>query len=591
MKVSQKWLQKYFEKQLPDAATIDEAFTFHAFEIEERAGDLIDLNVLPNRAADCLCHRGIAKELSALLDVPMKSDPLRTPLPALPPTKALKVTVEDSKKCPRYKGTLIRSVKVGPSPSWLKEALESLGQRSINNIVDATNYVMLDVGQPLHAFDAHKLEQKDGSYAITLRGAREGEPITTLSGEEYALPKDTLLIVDGHSDIPLGIAGIKGGTAASVGEGTTDIIVEAASFDGPTIRRTAQRLKLVTDASLRFQNRPSPELVAYATRDVVALITEIAGGKVEGTVDVYPVTPHVTDVSVTLTQINNILGSPFSHTEVAEVFRRLDLVTRVEGDTFTITPPFERNDLNLPEDLTEEVVSILGYDTITPVKLPAFSPVSKSAHYKGIQKVKDFLVERGFTEISTQSFAKKGDIILSNPFDKTHPALRTSLTKNMQVALTHAQQYAARVLPPRAKVKLFEIGNVFTKEGEHLVVETSEPVNDLPDISDDAEYTPQCYTLSQYHPFSVYPFMLRDIAVWTPSGTQGNAVEEIIRHTAGELLVRIDQFDSFEKEGRVSYAFRMVFESLSRTLTDGEINVIMEKITTALDNKEGYEVR
>ncbi len=591
MKVSQKWLQKYFEKQLPDAHTIDEAFTFHAFEIEEHNGDLIDLDVLPNRSADCLCHRGVAKELGALLDMPVKNDPLRSALPTFPTTNTLNVTIEDSKKCQRYNGVLIRSVKVGPSPKWLKEALESVGQRSINNIVDATNYVMLDVGQPLHAFDAHKLVQKDGGYSISVRDAREGEHITTLSGDEYTLPKGTLLIADGNSDTPLGIAGIKGGIVAEVGEKTTDIIVEAASFDGALIRRTAQRLKLITDASLRFQNRPSSELVAYGARDVVQLIIAIAGGEVESAVDVYPDVPSVTDVSVTLAQINDTLGSNFSHEEVTDVFRRLALTTRVEVDTFTITPPFERTDLVLGEDLIEIVVNVLGYDKITKAHLPAFSSIENSAHYKGIQKVKDFLVERGFTEISTQSFAKKGDVVLANPFDKTHPALRTSLTKNMQEAMAHAKQYAARVLPPGEKVKLFEIGNTFTKDGERLVVETSEPVDGLPDIVDDAEYKPQLYKLSEYHPFSVYPFMLRDISVWVPADTQSSSVEDIIRKAAGELLVRICQFDSFEKDGRVSYAFRMVFESPKHTLTDGEINIIMEKINSALATKNEYEVR
>jgi len=136
-----------------------------------------------------------------------------------------------------------------------------------------------------------------------------------------------------------------------------------------------------------------------------------------------------------------------------------------------------------------------------------------------------------------------------------------------------------------------KFGNTFTKDGERLVVETSEPVDGLPDIVDDAEYKPQLYKLSEYHPFSVYPFMLRDISVWVPADTQSSSVEDIIRKAAGELLVRICQFDSFEKDGRVSYAFRMVFESPKHTLTDGEINIIMEKINSALATKNEYEVR
>ncbi|OYV26316.1 MAG: hypothetical protein B7W98_03205 [Parcubacteria group bacterium 20-58-5] len=160
MKVSLTWLQKYFDTPLPGADAIADAFTFHAFEIEEMKGDLMDVKVLPNRAADCLSHRGIAKELSAILDAPLKQDPLRDPLPEFPQTDALMVEIEDSKKCLRYMGALVKGVKVGPSPAWLREALEAVGQRSINNVVDATNYVMLNIGQPLHAFDAAKLAQK-----------------------------------------------------------------------------------------------------------------------------------------------------------------------------------------------------------------------------------------------------------------------------------------------------------------------------------------------------------------------------------------------------------------------------------------------
>ncbi|HEX8946706.1 MAG TPA: phenylalanine--tRNA ligase subunit beta, partial [Candidatus Paceibacterota bacterium] len=593
--------QTYFEEPLPSAEAVDEAFTFHAFEIEEREGDLMDVKVLPDRAGYALSHRGIAKELSAILNMSMKRDPLREALPTWPATSELKVEIEDPKKCSRYTGAVVKGVKVGPSPAWLQEALASVGQRSINNVVDATNYVMLNIGQPLHAFDAGKLDQcfPDRPYAITVRGAHEGEKITALSGEEYVLPEGIMIIVDEHGDQPLAVAGVKGGVAAQVDEKTTDLVVEAASFDGPTVRRAAQRLKLFTDASLRFQNKPSPELAAYGMRDVLALITEIAGGEVEGVVDVYPAqavqAPHL--VSVTLEKINGVLGSKFEGlSPIEDVFaRRLGFETKVSGNSITILPPFERSDIVISEDLVEEVVRILGYEHVPSMPLPQVAEAPDQARFRGIEKVKDFLVERGFTEISTQAFAKKGDISLANPLDKGKPALRTTLAKNMEEALTQARHYAPRVLPPNAKPKLFEIGTVFTKEGEKLVVETSEPVADLPTIAEDAVYVPKRYALSAYKPFSAYPFMLRDIAVWVgggagdPEQSEGH-IKKIIQENAGELLVRMDQFDRFEKEGRVSYAFRLVFESSERTLTDEEVNGIMEKISAAL-RAAGYEVR
>ncbi len=622
MKVSYKWLQNFFETPLPSAEVIDDALTFHSFEIEEREGDLIDVNVLPNRAADCLCHRGIAKEISAILDIPSSHDSLREELPVWEKFDVLAVDIEDTQKCSRYIGAHVKGVKIGPSPTWLREALEAVGQRSINNVVDATNYVMLNIGQPLHAFDADKLSKKDGVYKIGIRGARPGENITTLTGEKYELPEQTLLISDAVADVPIGIAGIKGGSVAQIDEATTSLVVESASFDGASVRRTAQKLNLITDASLRFQNNPSSELAAYGMRDVLALIANVAGGVVAGVTDVYEVTPPRPEgaaggaVSLSLSHLSNVLGVTLSHDTVSDIFKRLGLPAEVNGDTFTITPPFERTDITIPEDLIEEVGRLAGYDILPDETLPKISAPPNNERYYGVQCIKDFLVEHGFTEISTQTFAKKGDIALSNPFDKTKPMLRTTLMQNMETALTQAKQYAPRVFGPGVAIKLFEIGSVFTKNDEKMALSLSEDVPELdellhspkalsqsggiveyilsPDIlaSIGKGYTPKlCEIVGTYKPYSSYPFALRDIAVWTPEGTASDAVEEIIRLHAGELLVRADRFDSFTKDRRVSFAFRLVFESPNRTLTDELINTQMENITTALNGEDGYTVR
>lgn len=594
MKVSLKWLQKYFDKPLPSADVISDAFTFHSFEIDEQEGDMLDMKVLPNRAADCLCHLGLAKELSAILNLPLKNDPLREPLPMWDiggPT-SLTVEIEDPNKCLRYIGAVVKGVKIGPSPLWLQQALEAIGQRSINNIVDATNFVMFNIGQPLHAFDAEKLTTGvDGKYSIGIRDAKKGEKITTLTGEEFILAENVLLITDANADKPIGIAGIKGGKAAEITSDTTDLIVESANFNGTIVRRAAQALKISTEASLRFQNKPSPELSAYGMRDVLALIQEVAGGEVLAVVDAYPTRPEKNSaVSASLAKINGILGSSFSKEEVDDVFKRLDLHTEIDGDTFTVTPSFERNDIQIPEDLAEEVGRIIGYDKIPGVELPPISVTPDQARYRGIEKIKDFLVNRGFTEISTQSFAKEGAVLLANPLDKNMPALRTSLDENMKKALAQAIRYAPLVLAPKQTPKLFEIGTVFAEDDEQLAIATSEPVSDLPPMQDDADYEPRQYHLSAYKPFSLYPFIVRDIALWMPKGTEVKTIENIIREQAGELLVRFDQFDSFEKEGRVSLAFRLVFQSFDKTLTDEEVNESMKKITAAL-TAQGYEVR
>ena len=352
MKVSLKWLQKYFDEPLPNAQEVADAYTFHAFEIEEAEGDLMDVKVLPNRAADCLCHRGLAKELAAILNIPLTRDPLREPLPMWDVGRpTLRIEIKDPKKCLRYMGAVVKGVQVGPSPAWLKEALERVGQRSINNLVDATNYVMLDLGQPLHAFDAHRLVERGGACSIVVRDAKDGERITILTGDEYGLTPERLLIVDGNADTPIGIAGVKGGSVAEITNATTDIIIESANFDGTSVRRTAQALKLVTDAPLRFQNRPSPELCAYGMQAMLELIQKVAGGDAVGVVDAYPNPATLSPVSTTLSRINGLLGSEFTTQEMQDVFLRLDLPCKVDGETLTVTPPFERTDLLIPEDL------------------------------------------------------------------------------------------------------------------------------------------------------------------------------------------------------------------------------------------------
>lgn len=624
MKISRTWLQKYFKNDLPSVEELSELLTFHAFEIEEAEGDLLDVKVLPDRAAYALSHRGIAKEVAAVTGQPLEKDPLREALPEFSQNEALSVRIEDEHQCFRYMGAVVRGVKVGPSPAWLKEALESVGQRSINNVVDATNYVMLNIGQPLHAFDASKM----GS-SIVVRGAKAGEKITTLSGDEYELPEGTLLITDGATGEGLGIAGVKGGRAAEITEATKDIIIESANFNGPSVRKAAQSLKLFTDASSRFQNRISPELAAYGMRDVLALIQEIAGGTLEGVTDVRAGLPqdHLAPVSVSLEKINRVLGTEFGAHEVASAFDRLDLPFKEENHVFTVTPPFERRDIQIPEDLIEEAGRILGYERIVPHELPQLTVPADQRRYRALERIKDLLAERGFTEISTPAFSVEGDIKLANPLQEDRPWLRASLSKHMQDALTRGVPLAPRIFGPDESLRLFELGNVFTANGEEVrlclgyqqlsgkkkaaLAEVADALKDLlgsevPAESDgivevrldtlDLEtlgegYEPRVTALQKFKQFSVYPSALRDVAVWTPAGTEESEVENLVVSEAGELLARIDLFDRFEKEGRMSYAFRLVFESKEKTLSDADLNPVMERVTAALNGKEGWQVR
>jgi len=295
-------------------------------------------------------------------------------------------------------------------------------------------------------------------------------------------------------------------------------------------------------------------------------------------------------VTVTIAGINALLGTSFSHDEILGVFRRLAFKVEEEGEMLRVTAPVPRADIVIPEDVVEEVGQILGYDRVVATELPPILGEPDQARYRGIEKMKDELVAQGFIEVSTQSFAKKGDIELANPMDKTHPYLRTSLDAHMQDALVRAKREAPRVLVPGQKVRLFEIGSIFPKSGERLAVATSEPTGVSLEINDAPGYEPARYELGAFKPFSAYPFMTRDVAFWAPLGTDVGLTKSYITENAGELLVKLDLFDKFEKEGRVSYAFRLVFQSFERTLTDEEVNAIMEKVYAALREK-GYEIR
>jgi len=635
MKTSRKWLQGYFEKELPAADAIADALTFSVAEVEEVKDDLIDVNILPDRAAYMLSHRGVAKEIASALDLTLTKDPLKESLPSFPETDRLQVRLDEDGRCARYIGALIEGVSVGPSPDWLKDALEAVGQRSINNVVDATNYVMLDIGQPLHAFDAAKLTARDGGYSISVPSSAFEESITTLTGETFELPEGTLLIADHNAEgTPLGIAGLKGGMHAAVTEKTTSLIIEAASFDGTTVRKMAQALKLFTDASSRFQNKPSPVLAGYGMANVIALIQKVAGGELVGVTDVFPHPPESETASVSLGRINEILGASFTSDDVRNAFDRLGFTYTEAEDTVTVLASFERNDIQIAEDLAEEVGRTLGYDRIESKELALLDGIPDQERFRGIEAVRDFLVERGFSEISTPSFASEGEIELANPLQSDRPYLRASLIANLKDALTRAAGVAPRVLGPTPFVKLFEIGTVFTKQGEALLLsmgvvavggkpaQAAEALKqnvaaleqDLLRIPAAAHLTldgqmmelnhgkPNLEKLGQdyaaissgmasYSPFSLYPSALRDVAVWTPAGTQESEVANAIVSEAGEYLARLDLFDEFEKDGRTSFAFRLVFESSERTLADTDLDPAMARVTEALNKKDGWEVR
>lgn len=641
MKVLYDWLKEYVGDATPEIGKVEEIFTFHAFEVDgvEKVGtqDVIDVKVLPDRSSDCLSHRGIARELSALTGTPLRNDPFAREALLAPQTQNIEVTLSNSEQCRRFGAALVTGITIAESPVWLKERLQALGQRSINNVVDATNYVMLALGQPLHAYDADKLSHVDGTWRLGVRMAHEGESITTLSHETYTLKGTIQLVVDTATDSPLGIAGIKGGTHAEIDTTTTSIIVEAANFNPQSTRRATQSLRLQTDASKRFENDISPALIPYALIEIVSLITDIAGGTCEGYVDVYPHPTQNVSVYVSYAHINGLLGITIPTHTIETIFSRLGFTFVSENNGWQVTAPFERTDINIAEDIIAEIGRMHGYEHIVSVPPTRAVLTEYNARHYYAEKIRTVLIDAGFSEVITSSFRKKDTIELLNALAKDKGCMRSTLRENIREALE--RNMSNLDLLGLESLQVFEIGTVFNKTDdakdvmEHLSVALGVRTKQQGPSGKDTERLKEVlamlevtlgvsldanivdgiceFNLTQlllslpnptaydayvadhgktFVPFSTYPFISRDIAVWVPEQVSASDVEAMLRNNAGMLLVRLTPFDVFKKDNRISYAFRLVFQSTERTLTYEEVSPIMDLLTEEM-KKAGFEVR
>ncbi|KKQ34742.1 MAG: Phenylalanine-tRNA ligase beta subunit [Candidatus Nomurabacteria bacterium GW2011_GWB1_37_5] len=621
MKISYNWLQNYFDDKLSEPEKISEAIIFHAFEVEEiekKVGDAIfEIKILPDRAHDCLSHWGIAKELSAVLGLKMKEQNYEV---FAPKSTDLKVEIEDP-KCLRYMGRIVRNITIGPSPVWLKEKLEAIGQKSINNIVDAANFVMFDLGQPIHAFDLDKLD----SAKIVVRNAKNDEQIITLDKKEVNLDESILIIADEKD--PLAIAGIKGGIKAEVDNNTKNIVIEVANFNATTTRKSAKKINIQTDAVKRFENEITPELCEKAVNAITDLILKLAGGEVEDVVDIYSKRAEQKEVSVSGDYINKRLGTSFSKEQIESVWNRLNFSFTENSNIYNIKVPYLRLDITGPHDLTEEVGRILGYDKIEE-KIPSikFGKKINEIYYKTLW-ARNKLLSEGYSEVMTYTFQSKGKVeVLASASNKKF--LRANLSDGLKESYELNKLNAP--LLGLDQVKIFEIGTVFrsqtsevspqdvprsdllaarslTSEQIHVAyadkkgvtektleefcqgVEIKNSYDDLLNLS-----TYQLKNLqTKFTPWSLFPFITRDISVWVTDENAGSELFEIIKNNSGELLIQEPRLvDKFSKDGKISFAYRMVFQSMDRTLTDEEVNDIMVKIYENIKkNHPDWEIR
>ena len=646
MVVSWEWLKEYTDQidMTPEQAA--ELLGIHAFEVEDvrtlDTGDtVIDIDVLPNRSSDCLSHRGVARELASILNSSLQNDPLLAKV-LLQSTDVISIDIKDTQVCPRFSASLIKDIQVTESPLWLKRRLEAIGQKSINNIVDATNYVMFSLGQPIHAYDADLFPKQDDVWKFVIRTATPGEKVTLLpektGGEDRVIEciGTELLIVDGTTNTAISLAGVKGGAFAGVHAGTKNIIIEAAHFEPIQTRKTARRLGIVIDASKRFENEPSRELVPFAQNMALQLIKDIAGGTYIGTEDAYKevITPKT--VTVSPARVNAVLGLNIATEEMQSLLQRIGASVAVEPSRLLVTSPFERTDLIIEEDYIEEIGRLYGYDHIVAIEpeCQLVSTVNKRQFYS--EKVRRVFLELGFSEVITSSFRKKDEVQLKNALASDKSYLRSSLAKNIEQTLDHNIHFID--LLGVSDVRVFEIGTVFTKDTNSVTEHVSlafgvrkklhgysgkedilvkEVITSLEAALDiklpfsvekgvaELNFTeilenlpqPQAYdpVLSveerQYQTFSVYPYVTRDIAFWVSNTKLSlQEIQDTLQTVAGGLLVRITLFDEFEKDNKKSYAFRLVFQSHEKTLTGEEVDVFMGAVYSAVQER-GWEVR
>ena len=444
----------------PDAPAGAE-FARHAGLLDE----VLDVNVTPNRP-DALCHVGIAREVAALfgarLALPEPGEAREVPLTV---GRGVDVEIRDATACPRYNARIITGVSVGPSPLWMRVRLAACGMRAISNLVDATNYVMLELGHPLHAFDADKLRG-----GIQIRRAGRGERMTTLDGVDRPLQEGDIVIADERG--PIALAGVMGGADSEVSATTTSVVLETATFDPRAIRRTSKRLGLRSEASYRFERGVDAAGIPLASRRAAAMLARLGGGAVAGEgIDRHP-QPHETRrVSLTGRGLSRLTGFDIPLSQAADKLAAIGIRSEPEGsDALRTTIPSFRPDIAIEEDLIEEVMRLVGYDRV-PTRFPRTSGAPSPSPQAFVDRAREQLAALGLSEIVSWGFVPRAQlaplgaglsegVVVKNPISADYEVMRTSLLPGL---IDAAKRNVARGIPD---VGLFEVGPVVRRAAD-----------------------------------------------------------------------------------------------------------------------------
>ncbi len=437
--------------------------------------EVLVLELTPNRF-DCMSILGVAHEVAALTGGKVREPDLTYPEDGGPIEEQASVEVADADLCHRYTASLIRGITIGPSPKWLQEQLSRAGMRSINNVVDVTNYVMLEYNQPLHAFDFNQVS--DGK--IIVRRARAGEALVSLDGTDRKLSLDMLVIADGRG--PVGLAGVMGGANSEMTDTTTDVLLESATFNAANNRRTSQALGMPTEASVRFEKGLRPELAPLGLARATQLIHQIAGGTVaKGILDIYPgEAPEPSKVTLTMKRLEKVLGVRFPMEQVVRVLGSLGFDVEVQGqDSLVAKAPYWRGDISIADDLIEEVARIAGYEDIPTTTISSPIPAYFPRPLQELrERIKDKLVACGMQEIITYSLTNLDDLSrakalengiqplkIANPLSSQQEHLRTTLRSNLLSTL------ATNLSHETGPVAIFESGHVYLPRDMDLPTE------------------------------------------------------------------------------------------------------------------------
>jgi len=644
-------------------------------EVLDLEEEIIDFEITPNRP-DCLSIEGLGRETAVSLGKEFKN-PRRNidelEIEDKNEIEGLKVDIEAPDLCYRYIARVVKNVKIGSSPEWMKKRLKACGVRSINNIVDITNYVMLEMGQPMHAFDINSIEGKH----ITVRRAKNNEKITTLDEIERQLDENNLVIADTKKAVA--IAGVMGGLNSEIEEDTKTVVFESAVFNGGNVRKTAKKVGLRTESSSRFEKGLSSENALRAINRAVELVEIIGAGEVvDGKIDVYPTKQKINQIKFDSKKINDLLGTNISKEEMIGILEKLEI--KVEND-IAISPYF-RMDLEFLADLAEEVVRFYGYDKLETTLIKADTTLGiRNKEQKIIKKVKDILVNNGLSEIYTYGFVsdkdleksniseelKKNAITIQNPLSEEYKLMRpTTIPSMMQILATNANK-------KNQNVKLFDISRNYKNiknEVENGEVPLQEDILTIGMYGDDIDFytlkglienvleiisvnrydiqketnnesyhpgrcanlkvgTDVIVTLGEVHPEVLdnyeisrrvyvaeinitklvkysrenkkyvevpkFPAVERDIAVIVNEEVEVGQIEKIITKKGKKLLESMNLFDIYRNEklgeNKKSIAYSLVFRDKNKTLSDEEINKIMEDIILELEKTLGAELR